>query len=559
MTQLSRRGFLMGGLAVGTLGVAGLAGCAPSSKSDSGAASGSSSSAQGGASSNARPWEVAPAAIPDSKITETIESDVVIIGLGASGTYAATSAIENGLKVTVLERNETFNANGGSHYMFNSRAQLDQNMPVDTPVAVKDFLNIANYKVDGNAVWTWANRSGEAADWFADVVAPYGLHPVLQHSDEAVIERIYPGTIIFVGGENEPTSAVDQDPYNGDLGLGFVPEIDLLGALTKHIQSKGGDIRFKHTSQQLVCDDDGRVTAVIAEDESGAMKKFVGTKGVVIATGSYSQDKDMLEYFCPIVTHNPAGDKVAQFNMGDGSGIKQALWVGGTMQNNGDHPPMMFWGATNCIKNVMVNSTGRRFIDENAGQSNFAAAQFNQPGATMVALWNEAYASQLPAVPYRADEPEKWTVTPDELLAKWNGLVEAGIFMKADTLADIAKAYDLPADVLEETVKTYNGYCATGVDEEFHKDPATLHELTGPYFATKYDVPASLACMGGLHVNARSQVLTENETPIEGLYAIGLAAGDFYANQYTTRFAGNSLGRCMTFGYLVGRQLAGLE
>lgn len=65
--------------------------------------------------------------------------------------------------------------------------------------------------------------------------------------------------------------------------------------------------------------------------------------------------------------------------------------------------------------------------------------------------------------------------------------------------------------------------------------------------------------MGGLHVDTRSRVLTEQDEPVEGLYAIGLSAGDFYANQYSTRFAGNSLGRNLTFGYLVGRQLAGLE
>lgn len=559
MTALTRRHFIAGGLAAGALGLAGLTGCAPAAEK-SGEDVSASAGADGAATPAAgeRPWEIAPAPIAEGQITETVESDVVIIGLGASGIYAATSAIECGLSVTVLERNDTYNANGGSHYMFNSRAQLEQGEPVDVPMAVKDFLSIGNFKMDGQAVWTWANRSGEAADWFADVVEPYGLHPVLQHSDDEVIERIYPGTIIFIGGANEPTSAIDQDPYNGDLGLGFVPEIDLLGALLGHIQDKGADVRFKHTSQQLVRDDSGRVSGVIAADETGALKKFVGTKGIVIATGSYSQDAAMLEYFCPMVTHNPVGDKVAQFNMGDGSGIKQALWVGGTMQNNGDHPPMMFWGSTNCIKNVMVNSTGRRFIDENAGQSNFAAAQFNQPGGTMVALWNEAYASQLPAISYRADDPS-WAAKPEELLAKWNALVEEGIFMKADSLDEIAAAYDLPADVLARTVETYNGYCAAGEDGEFHKNPATLHELTAPYFATKYDVPASLACMGGLHVNALSQVLTETEEPIAGLYAIGLAAGDFYANQYSTRFAGNSLGRCMTFGYLIGRQLAGLE
>lgn len=567
--DLSRRSFLMGGAAAGVLGLAAMSGCASQPKTagsegDTGAATSNdqktpaASGATASPSSSERPWEVAPEPIAEDQITETVESDVVIVGLGASGTYAATSAIENGLSVTVLERNESFNANGGSHFMFNSSCQLQQGDAVDTAVAVKDFLNIGSYKMDCEAVWTWANRSGEAADWFADVVAPYGLHPVLQHSDDVVIEKIYPGTILFIGGENEPTSAVDQDPYNGDLGLGFVPEVDLLSALLQHIQSKGADVRFKHTSQQLVREADGHVSAVIASDETGAYKKFVATKGVVIATGSYSQDADMLQYFCPMVTHNPNGDKVAQFNMGDGSGIKQSLWVGAAMQHNGDHPPMMFWGATNCIKNVMVNQLGKRFIDENAGQSNMAAAQFNQQGSVMYALWNEAYAEQLPAISYRADDPS-WAATPSQLLEKWNGLVEQGLFMKSDSLDEIAAAYDIPADALAETVRTYNQYCAAGEDLQFHKDPSTLHELTGPYFATKYDVPASLACMGGLHVNAKSQVLTAESEPIEGLYAIGLAAGDFYANQYSTRFAGNSLGRCMTFGYLVGRQLAGLE
>ena len=569
MAALSRRSFVTGGVAAGALGLLGLAGCASpaptkaadgqdAGKADEPKVASSSQGSTTQATASDKPWEVAPDPIAEADIAQTVESDVVIVGLGASGTYAATSAIENGLSVTVLERNETFNANGGSHFVFNSKPQLELDKAIDPVVAVKDFLNISSYRVDGSAVWAWANRSGEAADWFADVVEPYGLHPVLQHSDDVVIERIYPGTIIFIGGENEPTSAIDQDPYNGDLGLGFVPEIDLLAALLQHIQSKGADVRFKHTSQQLVREGDGRVSAVIATDGDGAYTKFVAKKGVVVATGSYSQDAAMLDYFCPIVSHNPVGDQVAQFNMGDGSGIKQSLWVGGSMQHNGDHPPMMFWGSTNCIKNVMVNSEGVRFIDENAGQSNFAAAQFNQTGGTMVALWNAEYASQLPAISYRADDTS-WAATPEELLAKWEGLVEQGIFMKADSLDEIASAYDLPADALKKTVEDYNGYCAAGEDLEFHKDPATLHELTGPFFATKYDVPASLACMGGLHVNARSQVLTADDEPIEGLYAIGLAAGDFYANQYSTRFAGNSLGRCMTFGYLVGRQLAGLE
>lgn len=554
MKSFSRRSFLAGSAAFGAMAVAGLAGCSPAGDESAGEVQETPQETSG-----QHPWEVYPGDIDKSLITETIETDVVVIGLGASGTYAATSAVENGLTVSVIERNESFNANGGSHYVFNSKAQLDMGHPVDVETAVKDFLNVCNNKVDSAAVWKWANRSGEAADWFASVVEPYGLKPVLQHFDGEPITGTYPGTIIFIGGANEPTDAVDQDPYNGDLGLGFVPEIDLLGALLGHIQDAGAGVYFGHTSERLVKDETGRVTGVIASDGEGGYKEFVATRGVVIATGSYCQDPDMLAYYTPFVVNNPCGDQVAQFNFGDGSGIKQALWAGATMQANPDHPPMMFWGATYCIKNLMVNANAVRFIDENTGQSNMAAAQFIQPGATMVALWNDAYADQLPAIPYRMDDPAAWTATPEQLRTKWAGLVEEGVYIKCDTLDEVAQAYGLDAEILKATVEEYNGYCAAGVDAAFHKDPATLHELTGPYFATKYSCPASLASMGGLHVNADCQVLTAEDKAIEGLYAIGLAAGDFYANQYSTRFAGNSLGRCMTFGYLVGRQLAGLE
>ena len=555
-TNITRRHFLAGSIAAGALAAtAGLAGCSQPAASGSDD-SGNQSAAT--ASNDVHSWEIYPGDIDEASVTETIESDVVIIGLGASGTYAAASAIENGLSVAVLERNDTFNANGGSHFVFNSAAQRELGQEVDVELAVKDFLNIANDNVDGNAVWTWAKRSGEAADWFAEIDEPYGLHPVLQHSDNEPITKIYPGTIRFIGGENEPTDGIDNDPYNGDLGLGFVPEIDLLKALLEHVQSKGANVYFKHVSEQLVKDEAGRIIGVIASDADGSYKKFTATKGVVIATGTYDQDPEMHAHFCPTIANNPCGDEVPLFNMGDGSGIKQALWAGAAMQANGDHPPMMFWGSTNCIKNVLVNKLGKRFIDETAGQSNMAAAQFNQPGAQMCALWNAAYAEQLPAISYRADDPS-WTATPEQFLAKWEALVEQGIFMKADTLDEIAAAYGLPADALAETVEEYNGYCAAGVDEAFHKKAEELHELTGPYFATFYTCPASLASMGGLHVNARCEVLDAEDQPLEGLYAIGLAAGDFYANQYSTRFAGNSLGRCMTFGYLVGRQLAGLE
>ena len=509
------------------------------------------------AESDQPPWEVCPEDLDESLATETIERDVVIVGLGSSGSYCATSCVENGLSVAVIERTDTFCARGGSHFVFNSSVQKEKSREVDVDLAVKDFLNIGNFKQNSRNVWTWAQRSGEAADWFAEVVKPYGLYPVPQHYDEEPITCIYPGTIMFIGGENEPVDVSDNDPYNGDLGLKFVPEVDLLSALQDNMESKGAEIYFNHTCLRLV-KDGARVAGVIAQDADGTLKKFIGTHGVVVASGSIDADPDMFAYYCPTISHNAIGKDVPLFNAGTGDGIKQAIWAGASFQPLADCPPMIFWGSTNCIKNVLVNKDGVRFADENMGQSNMAAAQLHQRDGVMFALWNDAYADQLPAVSYRADDPS-FCVTPEQLRIKWEGLIEAGTFIKANTLEEIAAAYDLPAEQLEKTVERYNAFCEQGVDEDFHKNPATLHRLDGPFYATAYSAPACLAVMGGVHVNERSQALTREDEPIEGLYVIGLAAGDFYANQYSTRFAGNSLGRNLTFGYLVGRQLAGLE
>lgn len=214
----------------------------------------------------------------------------------------------------------------------------------------------------------------------------------------------------------------DNDPYNGDLGLQFVPEIDLLAALQQNMEAKGAEIFFGHTSERIAVEN-GRAVGVITRNADGTYKKFLGTRGVAIAADAFDADPQMFDYYCPTVSHNAMADAAPRFNAGTGDGIKQGIWAGGCFQRLADCASMIFWGATNCIKNVMVNKSGRRFIDENATQSNFTAA------------------------------------------------------------------FGLLADALAATVEEYNGFCATGIDEAFHKDPATLNELTGPYYATAYSAP----------------------------------------------------------------------
>ena len=95
---LSRRSFLTGSVATGALAAVGLAGCSPAPAATNADPAPASSTTLDGR----HPWEVYPGDIAESEIAETVEQDVVIVGLGASGSYAATSAVENGLSVAVL-------------------------------------------------------------------------------------------------------------------------------------------------------------------------------------------------------------------------------------------------------------------------------------------------------------------------------------------------------------------------------------------------------------------------------------------------------------------------
>ena len=530
MGKYTRRQFITSaGVGMAAVAGLGLAGCAPQTPADKAMAN----TGNGGTTfADTIAWDG--------------EYDVVVIGFGGAGAVSACYAADAGAKVLLIDKAPQGMEGGNTRFcgqiILNSddkEAMLAYNKAMAGDFAVDDELMDAYAEGLTQTKTMLRDFFGVPEENFLDWKEDSSAQPMI-----AMFVPEYPE---LEGGDALHVLTVSDNVCNSALWKTYRNKVMSM--------SDNIDVWYMSPATKLFQDPVSRAVIGVEIDKAGETVNIRAKNGVVMTMGGFENNKQMVEDFLGLTKSTPAG---TLFNTGDGSGIKQALWVGAAMQANGDHPPMMFWGATNCIKNVMVNSSGKRFIDENSGQSNLAAAQFHQTGGTMVALWNEAYAEQLPAISYRSDDPS-WAAKPEELRAKWEGLVEAGVFMKADTLDEIAEAYGLPADALSATVEEYNGYCAAGVDEAFHKDPATLHELTGPYYATKYDVPASLASMGGLHVNAQCEVLTADDQPIEGLYAIGLAAGDFYANQYSTRYAGNSLGRCMTFGYLIGRELAGLE
>lgn len=128
--------------------------------------------------------------------------------------------------------------------------------------------------------------------------------------------------------------------------------------------------------------------------------------------------------------------------------------------------------------------------------------------------------------------------------------------VKADSIEELAALIGAPADVLKETIDRYNELVTKGTDDDFHKPADFLYPVVkAPFYAAKVGV-ALLAVVGGLSVNTDLQVLDDEKKPIEGLYATGNTSGDLYAIDYPINMAGNSNGRCVIWGYLLGKTMA---
>ena len=137
--------------------------------------------------------------------------------------------------------------------------------------------------------------------------------------------------------------------------------------------------------------------------------------------------------------------------------------------------------------------------------------------------------------------------------AKWSRATRHGRPTRWRELADLI---GVDKENFLAEVENYNKMCEAGEDTQFEKEPVFLYPIKEPpFYATKVEA-VILVCVGGLKVNTDLAVVKEDGTPIDGLFATGNTSGDLYAVDYPINMPGNSNGRCLTWGYLLGKTLA---
>jgi hypothetical protein len=243
------------------------------------------------------------------------------------------------------------------------------------------------------------------------------------------------------------------------------------------------------------------------------------------------------------------------------------LWIGAAWQHAYPNAPMMqgAWGGSHepCgfHMGLNVNTRTERYQREDVSAPYSSNHLLSQPGHIAYGIWTANYAQAIVDAGHEwytfgmnFDSPAK---TPEEMIETWDNGAGSSYY-KADTLEELAEQLELDADKLKAVVARYNELCEKGEDEDFHKKAEFMIPIQeeGPFYAAK-NYAMFMTVMGGLRCNEYMQVQDENDEVIPGLFNVGAMIGDMYANTYNFAVPGNSYGiNCLTFGYLLGRDLA---
>ena len=438
--ELNRRSFLKGAAmtAVGAVGATALAGCAPSNASDQGTAT-ADGEAYNTAETMQRKWsfEIPPEPIADSDIAETIEADVIVVGAGTSGLMTANSAAEAGLDVVIASASTKPTSRGGSNNAVYCKAFEKEGYPRVPVEQYEKEIFCQTHKVDQRKWYQHYNNSEEAMNWACDLMekAGYGITIEIGTPDDE--DSLYLQRTAAVGwdlnGQTPPEEGLEV--VTGKMQPLFVWE------LARHLEEDlGGKIYYKNVAEQLIREDDntGRVTAVICKREDDTYAKYVGKKAIVLATGDFSGDRDMMHRFCPetadyvtddVYDGKPDYDQGFRYGgIFKGQGQKMGLWVGAAWQKSFPNCTMgAYWGPgpRNLYTNhlgLLVDRDGQRFMNENCIGPLASQNIMMLPEKKAFAIWDAGYAN------YEAVSGD-WTndsmMTGDEAVGK---LERVGVF-----------------------------------------------------------------------------------------------------------------------------------
>lgn len=489
-----------------------------------------------------------------------IETEIIVCGGGTSGIIAALSAAESGAKVILLEKNNSCYPPREYIGAVGSRVQKERGIEIDRNEIVKELCRYAGYRVDQRLINLWADESGEMMDWLCDIITRNNM-------------EIYLETDINKEGDLKewPTSHsfYNTNPEDKDK---------VLKILLEKMKSYGVNIMLKTPMIQLIAEEN-RVVGVIAKNSDEEYIKIHASKGVILATGGYSNNIAMLKEVNSVAVSNIA--QLSPTPTVTGDGIKAARKIGADMdpipttmifdraavkpgaKTGEPFEGKLFWlGSQPFLK---VNKFGERYTNESVPYDYGVHAASMQPDKVWCSIFDSNWKEDVLAfhtigcsrvIEDQKKYPCNMTM---ELMEKWNDdLLKEGYMQQADTVEALAEKLFIPSETLKKTIDQYNELCWIGEDVDFGKPSFRMRPVLNPPFFGITAGGVLLCTLDGLRINTNMQVLNKEMKPVDGLYAIGNDSGGFFANSYPELIVGVASGRSMTFGRHAGRYLANL-
>ncbi|MEG0375151.1 MAG: FAD-dependent oxidoreductase [Raoultibacter sp.] len=572
-SKLSRRSFLGLGATAAVVAGAGLAGCSPAPKAES-APTAAAPAASNNPTEFVPSFLTAPEAIDDAKVTETIDVDVCVVGLGLAGVCALREAADAKVKVIGIEKGPDVGYRSGEFGTFGSEIhkQLGIEQP-ETQEVVNELMKVMGNRPNAQLLNYWIGNSGQDLDWYIGSAD----HELLKSDSDTPTDPEKP----YVFPERCPVN--ENYNWREENYPCFPGMVHLLpdhgwamhGTL-EAAKTAGAEVRFNTKGEQLI-KEGNKVTGVYVSDEDGNIIRINASKGVVLSTGDMSSDTEMLTYYAPQATKYgvffSSMDKDGKpVNTGDGH--KMALWAGAVMED-GPYAPMTHSLGTNSIginPYLMVNKFGERFANEDVGAQELQNQIKRQKDGMTYQIFDSKWPEQLQYMPQcfggvthfvAPEDEEKYAHAINHFAAGYasntyfKSEVEKGSIIPAESIEELAGKIEVPAETLKATVARYNELAQAGTDKDFSKVSSRLFPVeTGPFYAVPFGDSGMLVLIGGIDCDPALHALDAEKNPISGLYVAGNTMGGRFLVDYPVTVAGASHSMAMSFGRLAGRNAA---
>lgn len=519
--------------------------------------------------------------IDEAAITETVDTDIVIVGAGNGGMFAAAYAAANGLNFRIIEQNAAVQDTRHWYGAIDSAAAKAAGAPAtDKAKLLSEISRYASGKCDQRVVKTWINESAAMHDFM-----------------RSIVEDKFGWTCDFTSG-TEAAWPAENAEHNTDY-LYPVQEhnyrqsesdsgIQRNEAFQQYIEELGYSVDFKTSLAKLEKDDSGRITGIIAQNlDDDHFIRYNAAKGVLLACGGYPGNPYMMEQLDPLGT---SVTTACSYSPADkGYGIRAAVWAGANLDK--EAAPMLFdrgivapgvdagyvdsdnaFGGKSFPGTVSqynpgtqpflkVNRNGERFANESCPYNDIVYAAAHQPGHVYAQIHDANFEEDVKRFHTIGCSAMSRNV-PGMMAKQIETHIENGIMFKADTLDELADKLGFTGDAKETflaTVERYNELYDAQEDTDFGKPAYRLSAIkTAPFYGCWLGA-SLLTTEQGIAINEKGQALDTNNQPMPGLYITGDMSGSFFANNYPCLMAGVAMGRTLTFAMKAIKQMAGLE